>query len=95
MNLKHAAILTLFCTYNKSKKPNSQKIFNEIRYAATSHYQKISKGLELVTIPHFLHKFSTKIFLINWQTFSITVCLFYKIFNKMNFCFMLMHFMTS
>ena len=39
------------------------------------HYQKTVKGLELVMIPHFLHKFCTKIFLINWQSFNITVCL--------------------
>ena len=86
MNLEHAVILTLFCTCNKSKKSNSQKTLNKIRYAATGHYQKTSKGLKLVTIPHFLHKFCTKIFLINWQTFSITVPSFYKIFKKMYIC---------
>lgn len=52
-----------------------KKTLNEIRYAATGHYQKIDKGLELVMIPHFLHTFCTKTFLINWKISSITVCL--------------------
>ena len=65
MNLKHGIILTLLCSCDRSKKPNSQKTLNEIRYAATGHYQKIGIGLELVMIPHFLHNFCTNIFLIN------------------------------
>ena len=50
-------------------------------------FQKIKKVLELVSLPHFLHNFRMKIFLllycINWPNLIICLPLFYKILGNM------------
>ena len=50
-------------------------------------FQKIKKVLELVSLPHFLHNFRMKIFLllycINWPNLIICLPLLYKILGNM------------
>ena len=51
------------------------------------HFQKIKRGLELVFLPHFLHNFWRKIFLllysINWPNFIVWLPLSCEILGNM------------
>ena len=53
----------------------------------TMHFLKTNRGLELVSLPHFLHNFWSKIFLliysINWSSFIVWLFLICEILGNM------------
>ena len=56
-------------------------------YLILNIFSKIKRGLELVSLPHFLHNFWRKIFLllcsINWRNFIVWLPLFCEILGNM------------
>lgn len=93
--------ITWFSTYifkllwlKSGKNLYSQKIISI--QPNTSHYQKINKGLKLITIPPFLHNFCIEINIYtHLPSFNTGLFLFAKICNKICCSFMLRQLMMS